>query len=210
MVALLLSAAAQSNYLLAVALFGIGYAAFQIGRAWPQLKALRLARDGEKVVGQFLEQLREDGYQVFHDVVGNGFNVDHVLLGPTGMLTIETKTFSKRSSPDAKVIFDGERVLVDGYEPDRNPVAQAKAQAAWLRELLAESTGRKFSARPVILFPGWFVQQGKGTTREIWVLEPKALRAFLENEPAVLSMEDVKLASFHLSRFIRTNESRVS
>ncbi len=126
------------------------------------------------------------------------------------MLTIETKTFSKRSSPDAKVIFDGERVLVDGYEPDRNPVAQAKAQAAWLRELLAESTGRKFSARPVILFPGWFVQQGKGTTREIWVLEPKALRAFLENEPAVLSMEDVKLASFHLSRFIRTNESRVS
>lgn len=190
-------------------LFGVGYAAFQIWRAWPRLKALRLARDGEKAVGQFLERLRDDGYQVFHDLMGNGFNVDHVLIGPTGMFTIETKTFSKRSSRDAKVIFDGERILVDGFEPDRNPVIQAKAQAAWLRELLAESTGRKFPARPVILFPGWFVEQGKGTTREIWVLEPKALPGFLGHEPAVLTAEDVKLASFHLARFIRANEDRV-
>ena len=33
-----------------------------------QLKTLRLARDGEKAVGQYLEMLRETGYRVFHDV----------------------------------------------------------------------------------------------------------------------------------------------
>lgn len=192
-----------------MAVVGVGYAAFQIWRAWPRLKALRLARDGEKAVGQFLERLREDGYQVFHDLVGNGFNVDHVLIGPTGMFTIETKTFSKRSSRDAKVVFDGERILVDGFEPDRNPVIQAKAQAAWLRELLAESTGRKFAVRPVILFPGWFVEQGKGTTRETWVLALKALPGFLAHEPKVLTETDVTLASSHLASFIRANEGRV-
>lgn len=188
------------------ALVGVGYAAFQIWRVWPRLRALKLGRDGEKVVGQFLERLRENGYQVFHDVVGAGFNVDHVLIGPAGAFTIETKTFSKRRSPDAKVIFDGERIVVDGHEPDRDPVVQANAQAGWLRELLAESTGRKFPVRPVILFPGWWVEQSKGSKRDVWVLEPKALPAFLAHEPETLAVADVQLASVHLAQFIRSKE----
>ena len=186
------------------ALVGVGYAAYQIWRVWPRVQELRQGRDGEKAVGQFLERLRETGFQVFHDVVGTGFNVDHVLIGPAGIFTIETKTFSKRPSLDAKVAFDGEHIVVDGHEPDRDPVVQAKAQANWLRELLAQSTGRKFAVRPVILFPGWWVEQSKGSRREVWVLEPKALPGFLAHEPEVLAPEDVKLASYHLSRFIRT------
>lgn len=188
------------------ALVGVTYAAYQIWRAWPRLRALKLGLDGEKVVGQYLERLREAGYQVFHDIVGAGFNVDHVVIGPAGAFTIETKTFSKRPSADAKVTFDGERIVVDGQEPDRDPVVQAKAQARWLRELLAESTGRKFAVRPVIVFPGWWVEQSKGSTREVWVLEPKALPGFLAHEPEVLAAEDVQLASYHLAQFIRSKE----
>jgi hypothetical protein len=188
------------------ALAGVGYAAFQIWRAWPRLQALKLGRDGEKVVGQFLDRLREAGYQVFHDVVGTGFNVDHVLIGPAGVFTIETKTFSKRPTSDAKVTFDGERIVVDGQDPDRDPVVQAKAQARWVRELLAESTGRKFAVRPVIVFPGWWVEQSKGSTREVWVLEPKALPAFIAHQPEMLAAEDVQLASYHLAQFIRAKE----
>lgn len=93
--------------------------------------------------------------------------------------------------------------LVAGFKPDRDPIVQAKAQSSWLRELLSESTGRKFSVRPVVLFPGWLVEQGKGTTREVWVMNPKALPQFLEHEPKVLEQADVNLASYHLSRFIR-------
>lgn len=184
----------------------VGYAAFQIWRVWPRYQALKLGRDGEKVVGQYLERLRETGYQVFHDVIGTGFNVDHVLIGPAGVFTVETKTFSKRTSADAKVTFDGERIVVDGHEPDRDPVVQAKSQARWLRELLAESTGRKFPVRPVILFPGWWVEPNKGPTREVWVLEPKALPAFIAHEPATLAAEDVQLAGYHLAQFIRAKE----
>ncbi|MGB7543412.1 MAG: nuclease-related domain-containing protein [Burkholderiales bacterium] len=189
-----------------VALLAVGYAAFQIRKVRPKLRALRLGRDGEKTVGQLLEHLREAGYEVFHDVIGPGFNVDHVVIGPAGLFTIETKTISKRPGPDAKVVFDGESILVDGFDPDRDPVVQARAQTGWLRDLLAASTGRKFSVRPVILYPGWFVEQGKGTTRDIWVLEPKALPSYLAHEPAALSAEDVKLVSFHLSRFIRSGK----
>lgn len=80
---------------------------------------------------------------------------------------------------------------------------QARAQAAWLKGLLSESTGRNFEVFPVVVFPGWFIEQSSECLRSIWVLEPKALVKFLANAPRKLETEEVKLASFHLSRFIR-------
>lgn len=184
------------------------YAAFRIWRAIPKLRNLRLALEGERAVGQFLERLREEGYQVFHDVVGDGFNVDHVLIGPSGVFTVETKTWSKPRSGRSEITVQGETLRIGTVEPDRDPVVQAKAQAGWLRSLLAESTGKQFRVRPVIVFPGWFVSSPPGAMRDVWILEPKALPSFLVNEPSSLSREDVKLASFHLSRFIRDGQRR--
>jgi hypothetical protein len=197
-------------WLFTVAAFlALGYAVYRVWRVIPVARALRLARDGERAVGQYLEQLRRDGYQVFHDVIGSGFNVDHVAIGPAGVFAIETKTFSKPASGPAKVLVDGDRILVDGRQPDRDPLVQGKAQANWLGNLLAESTGRKFRVRSVIVFPGWYVEQDRASRREVWVLNPKGLPSFLENEPRTLSPEDVKLASYHLSRFIRSSGNSV-
>lgn len=182
------------------------YAGWSITRTWPKLKALRQAEDGEKAVGQLLESLRASGYSVFHDLVGDDFNVDHVIIGPAGVFSIETKTWSKPKRGSPKIAFDGETLLAAGWEPDRNPVIQAKAQASWLQRLLAESTGKALPVRPVVLFPGWFIEDSRPSRRDLWVLEPKALGAFLANEPEALPAEDAKLASYHLSRFIREQE----
>jgi len=187
------------------AVLGIAYAAFRIWRSIPKLRNLRLAMEGERVVGQFLERLRQHGFQVFHDVVGDGFNVDHVLIGPSGVFTVETKTWNKPVSGNAQIVFDGEMLKIGSFSPDRDPIVQARAQASWLKQLLQESTGRKFETRPVIVFPGWFVENSRGF-HDQWVLEPKALLSFLQHEPVRLSAEDIKLASFHLSRLIRFTE----
>ncbi|MFA7267729.1 MAG: nuclease-related domain-containing protein [Sterolibacterium sp.] len=188
------------------ALTAIAYAVFQVVRIGPKLRTLRQAEEGEKAVGQFLERLREQGYQVFHDVLGDGFNVDHVIIGPAGVFTIETKTWSKPRQGSPKIGFDGESLLAAGQGPDRNPVIQAKAQASWLQRLLAESTGKPLPVRPVILFPGWYVEDSRASRKDLWVLEPKALPKFLANAPSIVAPEDVTLASFHLSRFIREQE----
>jgi len=76
-----------------------------------------------------------------------------------------------------------------------------------LRELLRESTGKTFHVWPIVLFPGWLIEDSGDTKRRLWVLEPKALPGFLGKEPQRMSPEDVKLASFHLSRFIRSHEA---
>ena len=182
------------------------FAAWRVIRLRPRLKALSLGIEGERAVGQYLERLREQGYVVFHDLVGADFNIDHVLIGRAGVFTVETKTWSKPTGADARVSFDGEQLWVAGAAPSRDPIKQARAQAAWLQRTLAESTGKTLRTFPVVLFPGWFVEQAPGSTKDLWVLEPKALPAFLERAPEHLSPEDVRLAAFHLSRYIRVGE----
>lgn len=188
----------------------LGYAIFRIWRTLPELKQLRQGIEGEKVVGQFLERLRETGYQVFHDLTGDGFNVDHVIIGPAGVFTIETKTISKPMRGETKIQYDGETIQINGQAMVRSPVRQAKAQASWLKKILQESTEREYRVHPVVVFPGWYVEQKLGASREMWVLEPKALPKFLENAPNVLSAEEIKMASGHLTRFIRSQDKSSS
>lgn len=182
----------------------VGFAGWRVRKTRPHIDAIKLGIEGEKAVGQFLEGLAKSGYHVFHDLIGTGFNVDHVLIGSAGVFTIETKTWSKPVRGDAKIMFDGEQITTAGRAPERNPVIQARAQSSWLKALLSESTGRNFDVFPVVVFPGWFIEQSNDCLRNIWVLEPKALVKFLANAPQKLEPDEVKLASYHLSRFIRS------
>jgi hypothetical protein len=181
-------------------------AAIKVNRIRRRVRILKQAEEGEKAVGQYLEALREKGYKVLHDIVAGKFNLDHVLVGPSGVCVIETKTISKPGRGKAVVEYDGEKVTVNGHTPDRDPVMQARALSRWLEELMKESTGKSFKVRPVVVYPGWYVSdQPKGA--EVWVLNPKALPSFLEHERATMSPEDVNLVSYHLSRYVRGTAS---
>jgi hypothetical protein len=191
-----------------VALVACIVAVWRVWRIRGRYKQLKLGRDGERCVGQFLERLRDGGGQVFHDVPAETFNLDHVIISPHGIYAVETKTFSK-PSPRAAVVVEGDSLLVAGRRPDRDPIKQVAGAARWLSDQLETTTGKKFSVRGVVVFPGWFVEQ-RTPRGSIWVLEPKALPAFIENEPAVLASSDVALAAFHLSRYIRSEVAKVA
>jgi len=191
-----------------VALAGTTWLIWRVTRVRASVRRLRLGRDGEMVVGQYLEGLREAGSRIFHDVPARKFNLDHVVVSTHGIYVVETKTITT-PGPDAKVAYDGEHVTVAGWAPDRDPVTQAAAEADWLARLLKESTGRLFPVRGVVVFPGWWIEQTKKERRrEVWVLEPKALPAFIEHAPATLTPDEVAMVAFHLSRYIRS-ENRV-
>ncbi len=65
----------------------------------------------------------------------------------------EVKTRSKPNRGDARVTNDGERVLVDGKLPARDPVVQARAGARSLQAILERYAGKKKAVRSVVLFP---------------------------------------------------------
>lgn len=181
----------------------VAYATWKVIRGRRKLKMLIQARDGERAVGQFLEDLRGQGHHVFHDVLGDGFNLDHVVIGPKGVFTVETKTISKPIKGEAKVSYDGADVRLGGYKPERNPIIQSKAQANWLKEFFLEETGKKVKVQPIVVYPGWFVESPKGANKEVWVLNPKALPTFICNNPEEIMSEEVHLLKSSLSRRIR-------
>lgn len=175
-------------------------------KAIKKVKHLKQGRDGERAVAEYLDLLREDGFRVLHDIVGEGFNLDHVVISQHGIFTVETKTISKPKNGKAVVRFDGSSILIGQYSPSRDPITQAKAQASWLRNVLKQSTGKDFPVRPTIVFPGWWVEQmGKSTGSGVAVLNPKMLQNYIRKEPIFLRKEDVEMANFHLKRLIRTS-----
>ena len=169
-------------------------------RLWA--RRLKQGLEGERVVGQFLEGLRADGYLVLHDIEQDRGNIDHVLIGPTGVFAIETKTISKPTDRDAQIVYDGERVVVDGHVPDRDPLKQAEAGAAGIRSIIRERTGENVPVRPVALYPGWYIQR-RCHSPQVWVLNEKYLPGWLDHEPETLTKSDVRRLAAVLEDYVR-------
>jgi len=185
----------------------VSYSAYRIIKAIKKVKTLKLGRDGERAVGQFLEEkLRPMGCQVLHDIIGDDFNVDHLVIGPTGIFTIETKTYNKPAKGASRVVFDGEQVTVNGFTPDRDPIVQAKAEAKWISDLLAESTGRRFYVHPILLYPGWFVETTKANS-DLYVLNDTLTPTYIKNARNPLSAEDIAMITFHMKRYVIAKDS---
>ena len=75
--------------------------------------------EGERIVAQAIEDgLVSAGYSVFHDIQlqknGKRFNIDHLVIGPNGVFAIETKNYRKPRTGQARVTYDGVKVLWSG------------------------------------------------------------------------------------------------
>lgn len=181
------------------------FSVYKIVKIKKKLKHLRQGRDGERAVGQYLEGLRETGCRVFHDIVGNGFNLDHVVISQHGVFVIETKTYSKPEKGEAKIVIAGEQILINSLPCKSDIITQAKAEANWLKGILRESSGKDIMVKPVVVFPGWYVDSSSASkSLNVWILNPKALPTYIENAPEILTKEDMMLLSYHISRYIRT------
>lgn len=168
----------QTTIVFAISLAMCGPKVWRLCRG---MRNLALGLRGERTVGQALQSLIARGYRVFHDIQQDGYNIDHVLIGPGGVFSIETKTIRKPNDHDAKIIHDGRQILVDGHAPDRDPLTQAEASARRVREILCEQTGQDTPVQPVVLFPGWFVEH---------TMPPESTRVFVANEKWFLKSFD--------------------
>lgn len=192
-----------SPYLFTVfAVIAFAYLAYKIPKLKSDLKQLKLGRDGERAVAHYLEDLRAYGFAVFHDVPSGDANVDHIIIGTKGIFTIETKTMQKPSRGACKVNIANGVVYANGSALPRNPLIQARAQANWLKNFLAES---KFDVKvwPVVAFPGWFVEPFDVKVENAWVIEPKQLQPKIERQSDRYSPEQVSAMVSALRSYIR-------
>ncbi len=164
---------------------------------------------GERTVGEALLPLVALKYHAFHDVPaeasGRKFNLDHVVVGPTGVFLIETKTRRKgRARPgfkDHEVGYDGQK-LIWPWAEDRHGLEQAEAEARWLADWLNKLTGFGISVRPILALPGWYVKATAVGT--VTVVNAKGLTSAIKGRGVVvLSDAQVDLLARQLDQRCR-------
>jgi hypothetical protein len=128
---------------------------------------------GEEQVGGLLDALEGDGWRVIHDAsLGRG-NMDHILIGPAGVFTVETK-----SHPGPIKV-----ARVHGAT-----LSQAQAQ----RKAIERVTGER--VEPLIVFSRAWVDKPLARRKGVRVTPARMLAGYLERRPVTLAPEQVARA----------------
>lgn len=175
------------------------YIIFVLTKNIEKIRSLKLGRDGEKSVAQYLSivarQLsKEDtNMHVYHDLVDNvkQFNIDHVVVSKKGIFIFETKTYRKDEGIKNTIRSNGKELFKNGYKMTNNIPLQVKGQVQWLQSELLQKTGKKYSIIPSIVFVGWYVDSQK--IGDINITTAKTLKHILENQYRDVLYDDEEL-----------------
>ena len=183
-------------------------------------RTLFAGADGERAVASALAQL-PDGWTVLHSLpVGrSGADIDHLVVGPAGIFTIDTKYYI-----DASVWVAGRTVVIAGRK--QSNIARAEADARRVDRLLADaalddassrhgvpddaatssdavpcgSAGACPAVRPIIAVVGARRLRVRDDPRTVTVLRAESLRRYLLRQPARLTGGEVQHCVALLSR----------
>ena len=150
-------------------------------------RAWRIGADGEeKVAAQFDKVIKKDArWQFIHAIpVGSrGSDIDHLIIGPGGVFTVNTK-----NHPNAKLWVGGDTFLVNG---NRQPyVRNARHEAARAAKLLSEACGHPVHVEGVIVPVNAIAVEIKSPPRDIHVVTRRQIARWLLRHGDVLDRSE--------------------
>jgi nuclease-like protein len=142
---------------------------------------------GEEQVGGLLDELAGEDWQVIHDAsLGRG-NVDHILIGPAGVFTVETK-----SHPGPIRVG-----RVHGAT-----LSQAQAQRKAIERIV------DVPVEPLIVFSRAWVDKPLARRKGVRVTPARMLPGYLERRPATLTREQVEQSRARVADALREYRAR--
>ena len=145
------------------------------------------------------------GFEIYHDVPFDGYNMDHVLVGPRGVFVVETKTqrkpLDKTGKKQYRVEFDG-KFLRWPWGKDEYGVEQAKNNAKTLAKWLTSATGENVYVKPILTLPGWLVDR-TGPGNDLYAVNPKQIYGVCSTEPEKLAGPQIKRICHELDQKCR-------
>jgi hypothetical protein len=142
---------------------------------------------GEDIAAAELKHLSNE-YVVLRSINTNFGDIDFIVLGPTGIFTIEAKHWS------GKIGLEKSYFTSNGHIVQRDIVAHAKISAAWLQKLLTGNSQGHLKVNPIIVFtdPDAKYLFQTGPVNGVQILETHQLSQFIEKHGIVYI--DMKVA----------------
>jgi len=156
-------------------------------------RAWRDGARGERATARLLRRLTRDGFAVFHDVAipGTPANADHVVVGPAGVVLIDSKRYTGRvwQTPDG-------RVWHNQYPMDR-PLSSLRMECAAIAELLG------VPVRPLVCVHGAHVDVAGLAAGEVEIIPAGRLRAILTSPGPQHAGADMAALAAHAHTMLR-------
>jgi Nuclease-related domain len=147
-----------------------------------QARTWRRGAHGEQQTARLLDRLTRDGYVVLHDLAmpGSPANVDHLVIGPSGVFVIDSKQWTGQVHQGADAL-----VWHNHHRLDRT-----LATVRWEAEILGRLLG--VPAAPLLCVHGAHIQGGGLHAQGVAMVPAYLLRSALGQEQ-LLSDADVEL-----------------
>jgi len=138
----------------------------------------------------------------FDDLLLEGVNVDHVVVGPGGVFAVETKAYSVFGNGIAGISANGELHL-SGKPALKEPLKEARSSAAIVSAELKRWMRRDIWVNPVVVLPGWRIDPPKVET-DVVILNEEMIAEFFKTRPEKLNTSEIRDICSHLDRSARS------
>ncbi|MBR3070388.1 nuclease-related domain-containing protein [Fibrobacter sp.] len=158
--------------------------------------------EGERLVGEMLNKLSCDSIRVFHDVCGDCFNVDHLIISTRGIFTIETKHYDRKKGykflyQDGKLLFNG-RVC-------KTLLNQMDGEANFISEKLESLCGRNYPVQKVAIIVGAYIENPARDFSRYWILNESGFPKFFSNAKESLSIDEVRSIANQVTEWLKVS-----
>jgi nuclease-like protein len=190
----------QPRFSLCLAIVATGFSWIGFRRLVPNFRRLNRGERGELQVAEILDELRSYGYRAFHDLTGDGFNVDHVVVGPAGVFAIETKF---RSGYGEIAFRNGEGLFFGGYPEEKDSLKQARGNALEVNRIIKENCRIDQWVKPLVVYVGDWKIKNKWRDTDACVLSADQIADYFDRQQPQLMRREIDLICSHLERSVR-------
>ena len=182
------------------------FVVYQLIEFKDHMRFLKLGKRGEPLLIDVIKEYSEQtGGTVYKDVVIGKEKVDFILANQAGLTLINVCDWRTPSNNEAIINYDDEQILLNGYQPDTNPIEPLKSVKQWLENKLYANLGKPIEVECLVVFPEWFVRSPREPA-VVKVLNPREVNSVFEDSHAVLSDNDKCLLNYHVAKLIKHSE----
>ncbi|MBI4812895.1 MAG: NERD domain-containing protein [Methanobacterium sp.] len=157
---------------------------------WSKRRIWSIGAKGEKIVAKKLDKLPKK-YTAIRDVkIPNlGGDIDHVVVGPTGIFVIETKNYKPTYIPDEDCWYH-----TSGRVSELNPAKQVKLQSSKLNNFLKPKLGKKLYKKAIfpVISPINHNLIFKNDIKTYEIVYPEDLVHYISHQRKILNSNEVK------------------